>query len=345
MTQQFGPLADDLTPLATSVLGADWNQKISPSYQAFVVDGKLTALPIGSTVAGTLIVNKTLLDKYNLAVPDQTTTLAQWQQMCATLKQNGKQCLAFGAKDGWQATDLFQTIADQEAPGKFSAAVAGTGQWTDPALVSAFADYQKLFSNGVIQQGAVGQAAGDVITSFAKQDAAMVFVGTWGLNLYLSSGVEALQSGSGVKTPAQIVVLFTPLPDVAGKGNPAPLFGDADHGEAINPQSTNKQAADALITWLDMSQSGQQYVANSLTVTPSLKGVVPQPSGLVDTTVQSASLQSLTTSVQNVSEARQINYPDLVTALQDALQQVAVGTTPDQAAATLQSTSAGISRS
>jgi ABC-type glycerol-3-phosphate transport system substrate-binding protein len=343
IAQQFGPLAADLAPLAAQQLGGGWKDKISAGYTTLVVDGALRAIPLGATSAGTLLVNKTMLDHYGVKVPTETTTLDEWKAICAPVLADGKQCIEQGGQDGWQNTDLFQSIADSYAPGLFRKAVDGKAKWTDPDLVSALGSFQDMFTKGFFQEGAIGAAAADVINDFGAQKTAMTLVGTWGANTYLESGITALESGAGVANPTAFTVVLSRFPDVAGRGNEVPLFGDPD-GIAVNPKSDDKKAAAAFAAWVGTNKAAQQFLADGLTETPTLKGVTPQPTGLVDPDVQTKSLAELTAAGQSSSERRQIDYPDLVTAINDALQSVATGTSPSAAAATLQATSAGIDR-
>ena len=65
---------------------------------------------------------------------------------------------------------------------------------------------------------------------------------------------------------------------MAGTGNTAALYGDADYGIAVNTKSSHQAAATKFAVWLGTSAAGQQVVANAL---DDIAGAEGRPAQLV----------------------------------------------------------------
>jgi ABC-type glycerol-3-phosphate transport system substrate-binding protein len=242
--------------------------------------------------------------------------------------------------------DLLHSIADSIKPGVWSKAAAGKAKWTDPTLVQAMTVFKSMFGNGIIQKGAVGvQQYPDVNNDFLAGKTAMVMMGTWYMQYSTLAGATAAVSAAGVANAKPFPMVSIPFPDVTGAGNPAPLFGDADYGLAVNTKSKHPKAAETFVTWLGTNTAAQQVVANSLNDISALSGVSPKWSGvtLVDPSTQQSTLQSLIGRASKITEPR---LGDLSTALGQAMgvatASVAAGNaTPVQALTTLQSSAKG----
>ena len=59
---------------------------------------------------------------------------------------------------------------------------------------------------------------------------------------------------AGVGSPKPFTMVAIPFPDVAGAGNPATMFGDADYGIAVSDKSSHQAAATTFATWLTTSK-------------------------------------------------------------------------------------------
>ncbi len=151
IAQQFGPLAEPMEPLLVKQLGSDWATAISASYQTLVADGALRAVPIGSTSAGTLLVNPTMLDSYGVGTASTETTMEEWKALCAPITADGKPAWA-GRAGGLAEHRPVQSVADSYAPGKFRDAVDGKIEWTDPDLVQALTTVQSFFQDGFLPE-------------------------------------------------------------------------------------------------------------------------------------------------------------------------------------------------
>jgi raffinose/stachyose/melibiose transport system substrate-binding protein len=337
--------AVDLTPVISKALGSSWKSKVAAIGPAGLTTtgGKLAALSVGSTFAGSVWINPTMFAKYDLTPPK---TFADWVTVCKAFAAKGATCFEQGAGDNGFNQDLLHAISDSIKPGVWTKAVAGKVKWTDPTLAKAMTVFKSMFGNGIIQKGAVGvQQYPDVNNDFLAGKTAMVMMGTWYMQYSTKAGATAAVSAAGVANAKPFPIVSIPFPDVTGAGNPAPLFGDADYGLAVNNKSKHQKAAETFVTWLGTNEAAQQVVANSLNDISALNAVSPKFADitLVDSSKQESTLQTLISSASKISEPR---LGDVSTALGQAigvaLSSVAAGNaTPSAALATLQSASKG----
>jgi ABC-type glycerol-3-phosphate transport system substrate-binding protein len=170
----------------------------------------------------------------------------------------------------------------------------------------------------------------------------MVMMGTWYMQYATQAGMQAAISAAGVASPKPFTMVSIPFPDVAGAGNPATMFGDADYGIAVNSKSSHQAAATTFAVWLTTSAAGQQVVANLLNDIPSLKSVQPDWTAvkLVSDAVGRPNLQRLIAATGTSAEPRlSLVSANLQQAIGVASTTVAAGSaTPAQAAATLEKT-------
>jgi raffinose/stachyose/melibiose transport system substrate-binding protein len=321
LTQQYAQFGVDLAPIAEKVLPG-WKNKVAPvGVTGLQNDGHQAALSVGSNAAGMMWYNDDLFKKYGVKPP---TTLAQWVNVCSVFKSHGATCFIQGAQDEWVNQDMIQAIADSYSPGLFTKAVEGKVPWTNPTLESAFTTFKTLFSDGIMQSGAAGiEQYPDANNAWLASKAAMIMMGSWNLQMVKTSTLSPqIKAAGGTGTFTALPMSF---PDVAGKGNPATLFASADYGLAVNKNSKNQEAAEDFVTWMTLSKSGQQFVADELADTPSLKGIQPGTDGLVTPSAETSVVKSVTADTQAATEPREITSADLVTALGTALSSIATG--------------------
>ncbi|RKR76428.1 extracellular solute-binding protein [Frondihabitans australicus] len=343
----FAGSAIDLKPAVEKALGSDWKSKLAPTNVTGLStsSGKLAAVSAGSTSAGSLWINADLFKKYDLQPPK---TLADWKNVCSVFKSHGVGCFVQGVGQVAFDQDTLQSIADSVQPGMWTKATQGKVKWTDPVFVKTLDIWKSMFKDGIFEDGALGvQQYPDASNDFMSQKYAMVMMGTWYMQYATQDGMSAAISAAGVGTPVKFPILPISFPDVAGKGNPATLFGDSDYGLAVNAKSKQQAAATTFAVWLGTSKAGQQAIADGLNDIPSLKGVNANWDAikLVDPTTQKSALTTLTQQATASSEPRLSTVSaNLQTAIGVAATTVAAGkATPAQAVQTLQtaSTSAG----
>lgn len=315
LTQQFAPLAADLGPLADKNIGSDWKSQIADTDQ-LAAGGKQVGLPWMITGGGLLWYNKTILDKAGVTPPK---TLAEWVADCPKIKALGVKCFVQGAKDDWVNLDVYQTIANQIAPGEIYKALDGKSSFDSPTFVKAFDAWKQLFTDGIIQPGALGTSTyPDANDMFNKGQAAMIALGTWN-NSQMTTA--ALKAGVSTYGPSITKQVFVPVAFPAVVANPQEtgrLFGGPDTGWAVSAHSAHQEAAFTFVQWLTTSKIAQTMMADTLQ-TPALKAVPVPSTGLADPAVQKPALTDQASQLGNLIGARQIQNADVQTALGQAL--------------------------
>ncbi len=340
LVKEYSEFTEDITPYAEKAWGADWQDQYYPlGFEGVTQGDKLPGMPLFNSAAGYLWYNKTILDKYNLQPP---TTLDEWVSVCKTLNEQGETCFVQGAKDAWVNFDMLIALANEIAPGKIYEAEAGTVPWTDPDLVKAMELWGEMFSNGIMQNGALGISQyPDANDIWQKGDAAMILFGLWNDSVMTKTALQDMQTQLEVtETYEFLPVLF---PDVNGDGQPGRLFGGPDVVLSINANSQHKDAAWEFVQWASSQEGGQQILADTVNF-PSLKGMTLNDSD-ISTDAQKENLKQQLVDLENAAGKREFLYPELKTALGDALQNVASGTqTAQQALESVEQVSQTIQR-
>lgn len=334
--QQFGSYAEDLSSTAQGALGSDWKSKISSiAVDGLTSNGKLTAMPIGSSYAGSLWYNADLFKKYGLQPPK---TLDQWKQVCQTFQSYGVGCFAQGAAQEGFDQDTLQAISNSVEPGYWTKASKGDAKWDSPQIVQTLSIWKDLFGSGIMQSGALGaQQYPDVNNAFLTGKYAMVMMGSWYTQYATQAAMTQSISAAGVAGAKPFPILPMQFPDVAAKGNTSEMFGDADYGLAVASKSQNRAAAETFVKWMATSTKGQQVVADRLDTTPVLSGVAPDFNTIkfVDPAQQSAPVNQYLKNLASVNEPRfALLNSDIENAFLAAAQSVASGSATPQAAAT-----------
>lgn len=335
----FGGQAIDLTEAVKAALGEDWQDQLSASSVAtMTIDGELKGLGVGTVYAGNLWINLDLFEKYDVTIP---TNMEEWKAACEKFEANGIIGFVQGAGQGAFNMDTFHAIADNVEPGTFIKACRGEVEWTDPAIVRALELWKSLFDEGIMQDGALGlMQYPEANNLFMSQKAAMIMMGSWYTSNTLPDTMKAaMESASSTDDPFTMIPIN--FPDIAGTGNVGSMFGDLDYATAVAAKSSNLEAATAFAVWLGTSLEGQQVIADSLNVVPSLKAATPNWDvvKLVNPEKQNEAvveyLANATASGDNTRFA-DINA-DLNQAMMDVLAGVASGTmTAEQGASELQ---------
>lgn len=341
--QVFGGQAIDLTDAVKKALGDDYKDKLNEaSISTMTVNGQLKALGVGTVYAGNLWINQDLFDKYNVKVP---TTYDEWKEACKIFKDNGIEGFVQGAGQGAFNIDTFHAIVDNVNPGNFTKATRGELEWTDDSIVKALELWKGLFDDGIMQKGALGiQQFPEANNLFMSQKAAMIMMGSWYTSNTLPETMEAaIDSASSTEKPFTMIPID--FPDVAGTGNTGTMFGDLDYSTAVSATSTNLKAATTFAVWLGTSQSGQQIIADSLNVVPSLKTATPNwdKIKLVNPEIQNEKVKSYIENSMNSEENPRFGgiNADMNQAMMDVLAGVAGGTiAPKDGAAQLAATHA-----
>lgn len=341
--QVFGGQAIDLTDAVKAALGDDYTDKLNEaSISTMTVNGQIKALGVGTVYSGNLWINKDLFDKYNVKVP---TNYEEWKAACETFRENGIEGFVQGAGQGAFNMDTFHAIADNVSTGIFTKATRGEVEWTDASIVKSLQLWKGLFDDGIMQKGALGiQQFPEANNLFMSQKAAMVMMGSWYTSNTLPDTMKAaIESASSTAEPFTMIPID--FPDVAGTGNTGSMFGDLDYSTAVSATSKNLKAATTFAVWLGTSQNGQQIIADSLNVVPSLKSATPDwdKIKLVNPEVQNDKIKGYIENAINSEENPRFGgiNADMNQAMMDVLAGVAGGTiTPEDGAKQLATTQA-----
>lgn len=318
LTNQFAPLAEDLTPYIAEELGADWDKKLTAVNQ-LQADGKQVGLPWMITGGGLVWANQTLVDSLGLKVPE---TLEELKAFCADVTAAGKTCFTQGAKDAWQNIDVYQSIINQIAPGEFYKALAGEGDFSSEPFVQAFEIWQSLFTDGIFEAGALGMTAyPDANDSFNIGDAALIAFGTWENAKTTKMRMEQYVEIQGDAFDPETIFMPYNFPQVVEGGTTGLLFGGPDVGFAVSSSSAVKDAAIEFVTWMTASEEGQKMIAE--TVQQPALASVPLDLADVITDEQKKALESQGPALADMVGQREIDNADVRTALGDALSAVA----------------------
>jgi ABC-type glycerol-3-phosphate transport system substrate-binding protein len=339
----FGGQAVDLTDAVKAALGDDYKDKLNEaSITTMTVNGQLKGLGVGTVYAGNLWINQDLFKKYNVKVP---TNFDEWKEACRTFEANGIIGFVQGAGQGAFNIDTFHAIADNVSPGTFTKATRGETEWTDDSIVRALELWKKLFDDGIMQSGALGiQQYPEANNLFMSQKAAMVMMGSWYTSNTLPDTMKAaMESASSTDEP--FTMLPIAFPDIAGTGHIGSMFGDLDYSTAVSAKSENIKAATTFAVWLGASQTGQQMIADSLNVVPSLKSATPDWNKvkLVNPEEQNEVVKGYLENAMSSGDNPRFGgiNADMNQALMDVLAGVAGGTiTPKDGAAQLAATQA-----
>jgi raffinose/stachyose/melibiose transport system substrate-binding protein len=327
---QFNQFKSFMAPLddyAAASLGSGWASKFDPAVLGRAQpDGKTLGLPLGAGAAGLMWVNKSLLDQYQLPVPQNYDQL---KSDAAALQKVGVAGLALGAKDTWQDVDYFMAIASSSAKSPLYAAMEGKGKWTDPALVQAFTRWGQLFKDGVLQQGAVGAGTyNDTYNLWLDQKAAFLANGSWNMDMFVNSADKI----------GKMNVVVVPFIAPGGDGY-APITDDPNI-VMVNKNAKNKAAAYKLAEFMAAGAGAQQL--NNAFLDFSVLNPPLQP-----TTALTDNAKSVRASISQILKTGKGGYRNIPSAavndaLGQALQGVASGQfSPDAAAKQVQTAADG----
>ncbi|MDR2378702.1 MAG: ABC transporter substrate-binding protein [Bifidobacteriaceae bacterium] len=271
----FEDAVEDLTPLATEVLGADFKDKFGGGYvDQLTVNGKLLASPFVGVTAQYFWYNKDLFDEYGLTPP---TNYDEMKAVCDAFKAGGVQCFVGGfGGDLPFGGELMRTIANSIEPGYWEDAIKGKKSWESPVITESVDILRKMQADGIIAEDAISiQQYPEANNIFQSQQAAMIQMGSWYAQYDPKDVSAEAQEAAGVTDPQVFTQLTMPAPDLSGKGNMPATLGEVDWGVAISKRSQHKEEAQEFVKWLTMTEEGQQFGCSVLEGVPTLKGVEP----------------------------------------------------------------------
>lgn len=337
--EQYKSQLEPLAPYAEKEWGTDWMKQFTDAaFSTIRLSGAdIYAFPSAMSASGTIWYNKALMKEGG--VTEFPKTWDDLKTTSQTLRKAGKIPLMFGGKDDWQNYDMFITIMGTINKDLCNDIFSGKGNWKDADVVKAFDYYQKLFKDGIVQDGSLSTSIYNEGYSQWKDDNGnstipMIFNGSWDLGSLKSSNSyykKFSSYGIGVST----------FPSIDGKESVVLSAPDVAWG--VNASSKSKEAAWEFVKWLCYDM--QQDVVDGLGFFSVLKNA-PSPTVELPADYKAAyDIISKAASGDNTIGFRSSFYADLNSALYDQLQLLATGgTTPDAAAAAMSDAAAKISK-
>lgn len=334
LTQQYRDYLMPLQDCAVDTWGDDWQSKFYPIGidQARMGnpegDENFYSLPL-LTQTVNLWANTDILEAEGQEVP------ATWDELkssVAAMDGGGFAPFLLPAKDSWLRNAVFMQIANNLKPGVVQEAESGSVAWTDPSLVEAFGYWQKLFTEGIAQEGAIGlDAYPSGANQFEAGKAAMIPLGAWWIQqsdpTKDQSSIPELSKGMSGYEP----FLFPTIPGGAAQSQ---FVGGIDVSLGISKDSKNPELACKVLTDF-IAGEGAQKLVNTMNDVPAVTGLTPEK--FTSDRQEEIWNTFVNDWLPEVQYSRYFQSPDIDQAVGDALAAVATGDmTPQEAAESVQ---------
>ena len=317
LTQQYRPQLEALNARADKEWGAGWQDKVFPVNKKQMLmgnpagDANFYIMPQESQ---DLVIwyNVKVFEKLGLSVPKSYDDLVATAK---ALTKGGLIPMFQGAADGWQNENVFLMIANQRAPGLVEKAQKGEAKWTSPELVQAMGDWRALFTDGVVQQGALGAHAYPTGAQlFSQGRVGMMALGSWWMqeSKFPPPLSQYVQNMDGFD--------FFYLPALKGSDHASPPVGGIDIGYGLTKNGGSKPEAWTFLASLTNGE-GLQEALNDLNDLPAFAG--HEPKGDISPHVKAMSERFMVDLPK--AENQRFAIPAIADALDSALSGVAAG--------------------
>ena len=165
-------------------------------------NGHVYAIPYLNVSLAGIFYNKEMFDKYGLEEPK---TLADLENICATLKENGITPFALANGSKWTGSMYFMSLAARYGGLEpFQNAVAGTGKFTDDCFIKAGEKIQEWVNNGYFPDGvnSLSEDDGQAKQLMYQETAGMLLCGSWYTGTFQSDSEEFYQKIGWFPFPA-----------------------------------------------------------------------------------------------------------------------------------------------
>jgi raffinose/stachyose/melibiose transport system substrate-binding protein len=331
-TQEYRTDLVDLAPVAQTLWGQDWQKNFAPALltQARLGNPKgdhaVYMLPEEAEVLN-IWYDRDAFARARIAAPPATM-----DELVADAKQlRGVGLIPFYQGGGTELFDgwVYMQIAAQTDLKSLLAAENGAPVWTQPGMIAAAAAWQRLFTDKVVQDGALSALQYPTGANlFAAGRVGMISLGSWWLQ------ETALSDSPGLKTMSGYGKFF--FPAIQPGGQPSPPLGGIDIGWGItrtalaSPQVT---AASQTVLKELISGAGEQVALDQLNDLPAFRGM--KPSQTLDPHL--AEIYASYISELDQAQPHAVGNPVIFDALVANLQAVAAGSkTPEAAMAAVQ---------
>lgn len=322
MMNQYAKFSADMRETADEYWPG-WEEKINANAveQCTTEDGTMAGMPLLIAGMTTLMYNKTLMDECGIEkVP---TTYDELLDAAEKAKENGYVCIAAGAADDWVNSDWFVQAANEFENGAVYEAEKGERPWTDQCFVDTMTAWQKMFTEGIFEDGALGVATYPDARDqyFFARKSVFFLTGSWHLGPTSPSNSEI--EGTEISAKGDVIGM-EPFPSVSESGEMLGTSG-VDVMISMNQDCEEKEAAMKFIEYLANGE-GQQYWVNYLQGSPVSNEITY--TGEVDGELQQQSIDNINEYVANAAGNRKLSNSEIEKAIQVAMQNVAAGGDP-----------------
>ncbi|WP_187994508.1 ABC transporter substrate-binding protein [Schaalia sp. JY-X159] len=269
---QAGASFNDYAEYALPVeeYATDWIEGVreEPRSETTTQDGVEAAVPILTAGMQFYLYNQNLFTELGLDLPTNYEELVKVSQAANSA---GYTPFAMGAADAWHDADFFVWLSNQYGSGgDIYKAAGGEIPWDSESLVQAATDWQKLFTDGVFQQGALTTTTYPAARDdyFLAGRALALPTGSWHVGMALV-GPDQEQPGSAIEDDEVGMAVFPQI----GPNNGGATSG-VDFALAIS-SDIDEAKLDAAAKFVEFMAvgTGQQLWVNTLQGFPVADGI------------------------------------------------------------------------
>lgn len=178
-------LTYDLTDYASE---NGWNDKFNTNaLELCTYDDKLSGYPTSYNILG-IYYRKDIFAEYNLEVP---TTFEEFEEVCATLKENGITPISTAGLNGWHTMRFVELLIEHYAGTETHDAMNTFDEsWDNDAVTKAFEKYKEFVDKGYFPDGFLTQDPNDTLLALANGECAMDIQGQWNDGQILQNGLD-----------------------------------------------------------------------------------------------------------------------------------------------------------
>lgn len=183
-------LTYDLTEYAAE---NKWSEKFNKNaLDLCTFDGKVSGYPTSYNVMG-IYYKKDLFEKCGLEVP---TTFEEFEQVCATLKENGITPISTGGLYGWHTMRFVELLIEHYAGAELHDKMNTFDEsYDNEAVVKALEKYKEFCDKGYFPAGFLTQDPNDTLLALGTGNCAMDIQGQWQDGRIIQNGLDPKDFG------------------------------------------------------------------------------------------------------------------------------------------------------
>lgn len=267
----FDDYAEYALPVADYASGWIDSVRAEPRKETTTQDGTEAAVPILTAGMEFYLYNQDLFTELGLELPKNYDELLKVSKAATDA---GYTPFAMGAADTWHISDFFIWLSNQYGSGgEIYKAAAGEIPWNSDALVQAATDWQKLFTDGIFQKGALTTTTyPSARDDYFLAGRALAFpTGSWHVGMTMV-GPDQEQPGSAIEDSEVGMAAFPQI----GPNDGGSTSG-VDFALAVSSDISDEKldAASKFVEFMAVG-TGQQLWVNTLQGFPVADGVEVQ---------------------------------------------------------------------